>query len=59
MSPKSEFRNLSFRILRSKPCHCWYSTILFALCMLLSQLFLFSAVLCHCFKAISLVGILP
>ena len=31
MSPKSEFQNLSFCILRRKQCHCWYFTILFAL----------------------------
>ena len=31
MSPKSEFQNLSFRILRMKQYHCWYFTILFAL----------------------------
>ena len=31
MSPKSEFQNLSFRILRRKQCHCWYFTVLFAL----------------------------
>ena len=61
MSPKSEFQNLSFRILRRKQCHCWYFTILFALLSVaVAVFFLFSAVhICHCFKAISLVGILP
>ena len=59
MSPKSEFQNLSFHILRSKSFHCWYFTILFALCLSLSQFFFISAVLCHWSKAMSLVGILP
>ena len=64
MSPKSEFQNLSFRILRRKQCHCWYFTILFALLSVAHSrsffFYLFSAVhICHCFKAMSLVGILP
>ena len=41
MSPKSEFQNLSFHILRRKQCHCWYFTILFALLSVAVAVFFF------------------
>ena len=64
--PHFEFQNLSFHILRRKPCHCWFFTIVFALFSSLSQfqrIFVsfisISPALCLCFKAMSLVKIYP
>ena len=60
MAPKSEFQNLSFRILRMKQYHWWCFNILFALLSVtVAVVFFISAVLCHYFKAMLLVGILP
>ena len=48
------FKNLLFRVLRKKPCSC--QCLLLYLGFSLS-LVAISAVICHCFKAMLLVGI--
>ena len=62
--PLSEFQNLSFCVLRSKPCRFWYLLLYLCFSPLLLQFqpifLLFVAIstfLCCCFKAMSLVGI--
>ena len=64
--PESEFQNQSFRVWRRKPCCCRHFLFVFVLLSTLSQfqplVMLFvaiPAVLCCCFKAMSLVGVLP
>ena len=62
-----KFKTCCFTLLRRKPCHCWYFTIVFALfsvavavsthlCVIFVSI---SAVLSRCFKAMSLVEIYP
>ena len=58
------FKNLLFRILRKKPCSCQCLLLYLGFSLSLSQFQLIfvsfvaiSAVICHCFKAMSLVGI--
>ena len=59
-----DFKNLLFRILRKKPCSCQCLLLYlgFSLSLLQFQLIFvsfvaISAVICHCFKAMLLVGI--
>ena len=56
------FKNLLFRILRKKPCSCQCLLLYLGFSLSLSQFQLIfvsfvaiSAVICHCFKAMSLV----
>ena len=58
--PWSEFQNQSFFVLRRKPCHCQYLLLLvFALFSVAVTVSAISAVLRHCFKAMSCVGMSP
>ena len=58
------FKNLLFRMLRKKPCSCQCLLLYLGFSLSLSQFQLIfvsfvaiSAVICHCFKAMSLVEI--
>ena len=64
--PHSEFQKWSFCVLKRRLCHCRYFTIVFAIFLIAvtvstsSMSFVtISFVLCHYFKAMSHVGILP